>query len=126
MASEFPDPDEEYEMRYAEEFELMNELGELLTNNIAYLKKMTIILLDFEENQAPILPKGNDFKVKKSLNFDDAASHGGSRSSSSLSGQTAVADDVGRKRMQDQIFGSLSDDDELCGQSIILRRKGEC
>lgn len=30
MADEFPDPDEEYEMRYAEEFELMNELGECL------------------------------------------------------------------------------------------------
>jgi hypothetical protein len=28
MDDEFPDPDEEYEMRYAEEFELMNELGE--------------------------------------------------------------------------------------------------
>ena len=24
---EFPDPDEEYEMRFADEFELMNELG---------------------------------------------------------------------------------------------------
>jgi hypothetical protein len=28
MDDDFPDPDEEYEMRYAEEFELMNELGE--------------------------------------------------------------------------------------------------
>ena len=28
MDDEFPDPDEEYEMRYAEEFELMNELGD--------------------------------------------------------------------------------------------------
>ena len=27
MDSEFPDPDEEYEMRYAEELEMMNELG---------------------------------------------------------------------------------------------------
>lgn len=30
MEDEFPDPDEEYEMRYAEEFELMNEFGEWL------------------------------------------------------------------------------------------------
>lgn len=27
MDSEFPDPDEEYEMRYADEIELMKELG---------------------------------------------------------------------------------------------------
>ena len=27
MDSEFPDEDDEYEMRYADEFELMNELG---------------------------------------------------------------------------------------------------
>lgn len=31
MDSEFPDPDEEYEMRYADEFELMNELGNYKT-----------------------------------------------------------------------------------------------
>lgn len=72
--------------------------------------------LDFEENQAPILPKGHDYKVKKSLNFDDEASHS-SRPNSSLSGQTALPDDAGRKRLQDEVFGSLSDDDDLCGKS---------
>lgn len=97
MEDEFPDPDEEYEMRYAEEFELMNEF-------------------DFEENAAPILPKGNENKVKKSLNFNNATSSG-SRPSSSLSDQLATSNETGRKRMQDEMFGSLSDDDELCGKS---------
>ena len=27
MDDELPDPDEEYEMRYADEFEMMNEFG---------------------------------------------------------------------------------------------------
>ncbi len=76
------------------------------------------IILDFEENEAPILPKKHDFKVKKSLNFDDGAS--ASRSSaSSLSGRTPTPDETGRKRLQDEVFGSLSDDEDLCGKGEI-------
>lgn len=36
MDSEFPDPDEEYEMRYADEMELMNELGQYKYNSVCY------------------------------------------------------------------------------------------
>ena len=61
-----------------------------------------------------MLPKKHDFKVKKSLNFDDGAC--GSRSASSLSGRTPTPDEAGRKRLQDEVFGSMSDDEELCGK----------
>lgn len=56
--------------------------------------------------------------MKKSLNFNNAASSG-SRPSSSLSDQLATSNETGRKRMQDEMFGSLSDDDELCGKSNV-------
>lgn len=75
--------------------------------------------IDFEENSAPILPKGNENKVKKSLNFNNAV-NAGSRPNSSLSEQSATPNEAGRKRMQDEMFGSLSDDDELCGKSNFL------
>ena len=66
------------------------------------------------------MPKGHDYKVKKSLNFDGERQP--SRSSSSLSGPSSFTqdeNDSGRKRLQDEVFGSLSDDDELCGDKSI-------
>lgn len=62
------------------------------------------------------MPKGHDVKVKKSLNFNEDTNHD-SRSSSSMSGRNSATGDVGRKRLQDEVFGSLSDDEELCGKS---------
>jgi hypothetical protein len=32
---------------------------------------------------------------------------------------TLTSDEAGRKRMQDEVFGSLSDDEELCGKGKI-------
>lgn len=72
--------------------------------------------------------------MKKSLNFHDgngsrsnsslsghAAPDIGSRSNSSMSGHAApLSDEAGRKRMQDEVFGSLSDDEELCGKGKIF------
>lgn len=65
------------------------------------------------------MPKGHDVKVKKSLKFDDVGSHG-SRSGSSLGGSTPIPDENARKRQQDDVFGSLSDDEELCGKSMKI------
>jgi hypothetical protein len=116
-----------------------------------FLEYNTIFTLDFEENSAPILPKGNDKKVKKSLNFNDGSSNGsrpnssmsghatpscGSRPNSRMSGHTAaIPDEAGRKRMQDEVFGSLSDDEELCGKGkrsfiliveVVIKNKPNC
>lgn len=66
------------------------------------------------------MPKGHDFKVKKSLNFDDPVSQG-SRSNSNLTDRVSIPDEA-RKRQQDEMFGSLSDDEDLCsiGNLIFL------
>lgn len=72
---------------------------------------------DFDEDKAPIMPKGHDIKIKKSLKFDDNGSVG-SRSGSSLAGRTPTPDETARKRQQDEVFGSLSDDEELCSKGI--------
>jgi len=59
-------------------------------------------------------------KVKKSLKFGDADSNHGSRASSSMSGHnTPTLDDATRKRQQDDVFGSLSDDEDLSGRGIL-------
>lgn len=73
--------------------------------------------------------------MKKSLNFNDgsndssrpnssmsghAVASSGSRSNSRMAGYaTLTSDEAGRKRMQDEVFGSLSDDEELCGKGKI-------
>lgn len=72
-------------------------------------------VLDFDDDKAPILPKGHDMKVKKSLNFNDAASIDSS-SNSSFPDKVSALDESARKRQQDEVFGSLSDDDELSGK----------
>ena len=63
------------------------------------------------------MPKANDYKVKKSLNFNDAASPGGSRSNSSLANRVSTPDEA-RKRQQEEMFGSLSDDEDLCSKGL--------
>ena len=121
MDDEFPDPDEEFEMRYADEMELMNELGNckrkpLKVNfaNCCFIQSC----VEYDDDKAPIMPRGNDFKVKKSLKFNDGASCS-SRSGSSLAGRTPTPDESARKRQQDEVFGSLSDDEDLCEKSKI-------
>ena len=64
------------------------------------------------------MPKGHDVKVKKSLNFSEAASYDHS-STSSFPDKLSSNDDCARKRQQDEVFGSLSDDDELSGKCNI-------
>lgn len=44
MDSEFPDPEEEYEMRYAEELELMNEMGSIVTS---FFRKISFYIFLF-------------------------------------------------------------------------------
>jgi len=65
------------------------------------------------------MPKANDYKVKKSLNFNDAASQIGSRSNSSFGNRVSTPDEA-RKRQQDEMFGSLSDDEELCSKGTYI------
>ena len=61
------------------------------------------------------MPKGQaDFKVKKSLNFEEPRNHN-SRPNSSQANHVLTADET-RKRQQDEMFGSLSDDEDLCSK----------
>ena len=55
-------------------------------------------------------------KIKKSLNFDKPSVEDGS-SNSSFPEPGNPAEEASRKRQQDEMFGSLSDDEELCGKS---------
>jgi len=102
MASEFPDSDEEYELAHADEFELMNEME--------------------HEEKAPLLPNENLMKIKKSLNFDKPSVEDGS-SNSSFPEPGNLAEEASRKRQQDEMFGSLSDDEELCGKKSNPSKK---
>ena len=76
-----------------------------------------MFVTEFDESRPPIMPKANDYKVKKSLNFNDAASQGGSRSNSSLANRVSTPDEA-RKRQQEEMFGSLSDDEDLCSKGL--------
>lgn len=67
------------------------------------------------------MPKANDYKVKKSLNFNDATIQGGSHSNSSLAHRVSTPEEA-RKRQQDEMFGSLSDDEDLCSKGIKVNK----
>lgn len=73
------------------------------------------LVLEYEE-KAPLLPNENLIKIKKSLNFNKPFNED-SNSNHSLPDPVNISEEASRKRQQDEMFGSLSDDDELCGKS---------
>jgi len=54
-------------------------------------------------------------KIKKSLNFNKPPAED-TNSNHSVPDLCNPSEESSRKRQQDEIFGSLSDDDDLCGQ----------
>ena len=66
----------------------------------------SLLLPDDDTDKPAILPKENE-KARKSLNFESLEDRSG--------GSTPVLYEFNttRKRQQDEIFGSLSDDDDL-------------
>ena len=72
------------------------------------LNRTTFKHVDPDDDKPAILPKENE-TAKKSLKFDHI-----SKDEDSQSSFKSAASDNSRKRQQEEIFGSLSDDEELC------------
>ena len=72
------------------------------------MNRTTFKHVDPDDDKPAILPKENE-TAKKSLKFDHI-----SKDEDSQSSFKSAASDNSRKRQQEEIFGSLSDDEELC------------
>lgn len=118
MDSEFPDPEEEFEMRYADELELMQELGSFYLPRFFIYVLIFLIDLEYDDDKPPVFRREHD-KVRKSLKFGGNA---GAEpvASSSTSIAVELESETVRKRQQDELFGSLSDEEFNSGRNYLI------
>ena len=85
---------------------------QIKSSTTLFNKHHCLFFFSEHEEKAPILPNENLLKIRKSLNFSKPSNE------DSNSNGSFPDHEASRKRQQDEMFGSLSDDDDLCSKGI--------